>query len=162
MSKTNDWQETLRLANEDLSPRGITITVENNEGFFSVNIGEIPFAENFYEDELVECISDAWAHARIIVCERETKRIEKELEKSENIRYRKIHGWTHTDPALIYTCTEVAVYFHDNDRDEMLNVSNFPDGIDHFENMNGEFYVRDEDYDEAYRQLEEHDRENNN
>lgn len=158
MNRINDWQELLRLANEDLSPRGIAIKVEDDEGRYSVYIDGIPFAENYYEDELSECVNDAWAHARLIAHDREMKQIAKKQMDSETIQFRKVHGWTHTDPALIATCTEVAVYFHDTDRDEILNVDNY--GIDHFEDMNGEFYVHSDDYDEAYRQLEEHDREN--
>lgn len=160
MNRTDNWQEILRLANEDLSPRGIAIKVENDEGSYSVFIDGIPYAENYYEDELSDCVNDAWAHARIIAHEREMKLLVKKMEDSEVIRFRKVHGWTHDDPALIYTCTEVPVYFHDTDRDEIIKVDNFEDGIDHFENMNGEFYVRESDYDEAYRQLDEHDKEN--
>ena len=80
MNRINDWQELLRLANEDLSPRGIAIKVEDDEGRYSVDIDGIPFAENYYEDDLSECVNDAWAHARLIAHDREMKRILREQE----------------------------------------------------------------------------------
>lgn len=81
MNRTDNWQETLRLANEDLEKNGIAIKVENDEGNYSVFIDGIPYAENYYEDELSDCVNDAWAHARIIAHEREIKRILREQEE---------------------------------------------------------------------------------
>lgn len=71
-NKVNNWEELLKLANEDLKAYGCQISVyktEDSEDFWQVDIDVIGmptdcFAENYNEDELSECINDAWAHAR--------------------------------------------------------------------------------------------------
>lgn len=71
-NKVNDWKELLKLANEDLKAYGCQISVyktEDSEDFWQVDIDVIGmptdcFAENYNEDELSECINDAWTHAR--------------------------------------------------------------------------------------------------
>jgi len=72
--------------------------------------------------------------------------------------FRKVHGGTHDDPALLYSLTDASVYFHNEETDTMENIDN-PAGIDAYADKRGEFYVRAEDYDNAYQQLYEHDRE---
>ena len=72
--------------------------------------------------------------------------------------YRRIHGWTHDDPALLYNNTEVSVYFYDSTTNTVENIDNYA-GIDAYENREGFFLVKSDEYEEAYRQLEEHDRE---
>ena len=75
--------------------------------------------------------------------------------------YTHVHGWTHNDPALIYNNTEIDVFIYDSEKNTVENIEN-PDneaGIDGYEGRNGFFLVRTEDYDEAYRQMEKHDRE---
>lgn len=72
--------------------------------------------------------------------------------------YHRVHGWTHDDPALLYNNTEVDVFFYDNKTNTVENIDNEA-GIDAYENRDGFFLVRAEDYDEAYRQLAEHDQE---
>ncbi len=84
---------------------------------------------------------------------------EKVFEKDDKgieTEYRRIHGWTHDDPALIYSNTKVSVYFYDDTTNTIENIDN-PAGIDAYENRQGFFLVLAMDYDEAYRQLEEHD-----
>ena len=71
--------------------------------------------------------------------------------------YTRIHGWTHDDPALIYANTEIAVYFYDSEKKTVENIDN-ANGIDSYEDRKGFFLVRSDEYSEAYRQLEEHDR----
>ena len=71
-NKVNNWKELLKLANEDLKAYGCQISVyktEDSEDFWQVDIDVIgmptdSFAENYNEDELSECINDAWTHAR--------------------------------------------------------------------------------------------------
>lgn len=74
-NKVNDWRELLKLANEDLKAYGCQLSVykkEDSEDFWQVDIDVIGmphmptdcFAENYNEDELSECINDAWAHVR--------------------------------------------------------------------------------------------------
>lgn len=81
---------------------------------------------------------------------------EKDVEGSE-VAYRRVHGWTHDGPALLYSNTDVNVYFYDSEKNTVENIDN-PAGIDAYENRKGFFLVKSEDFDEAYRQLEEHDR----
>jgi len=71
--------------------------------------------------------------------------------------YTRIHGWTHDDPALIYANTEIDVYFYDSEKKTVENIDN-ANGIDSYEDREGFFLVRSDEYSEAYRQLEEHDR----
>lgn len=66
MNKYNDWQTMLVMANEDLGKFGYSILiVEPEEGFYNCEIrmdGELieTYAENYYEDELSDLITDAW------------------------------------------------------------------------------------------------------
>lgn len=161
----SDWQGQLQLANKDLAEHDARIEVNDCEFVYAVDIivgdERTNFAENYYEDELSESISDAWVHALTLVRMKEEKERQAQFLRDELLIFRKVHGWTHGDPALIYGCTEIPVFFHNAESNEVVSVDNKPGGIDHFENMNGEFYVLFDDYDEAYRQLEEHDKENN-
>ena len=72
--------------------------------------------------------------------------------------YRHVHGWTHDDPALLYCNTEISVYFYDSEKNTVENIDNVA-GIDAYEDRKGFFLVREDEYDEAYRQLEAHDAE---
>ena len=69
MNRINNWQETLRLANEDLKRYDAAIAVSDDVGFYTIEIiindERIVFAENYYEDELGESVNDAWVHARL-------------------------------------------------------------------------------------------------
>lgn len=109
MNRINDWHELLRLANEDLSPHGIAIRVKQEDGCFSVLIGDIPFAENYYEDELSECINDAWAHARIIAHDREMKRL---------IQQQK--EWSRAFPVITIDRDELLAYGFDGNQPDSV------------------------------------------
>lgn len=74
----------------------------------------------------------------------------------EEEHYRHVHGWTHDDPALLYGNTETEVFFYDKKENTVENIEN-PAGIDAYENREGFFLVRAGQYEEAYRQLQEHD-----
>lgn len=150
MNRYDDWQSLLRLANENLTQYGKTISVTNNDGFYAVSINEVIFAENYYEDELADTINDAWAHARIM------KKMEDEAAflRNETVSFRVVHGWTHDEPALIWSITDIELYFHDTDTDSIEKVR---DSIDFYQDRNGRFMVRSEDYDKAYQQIYEHD-----
>ena len=146
--------------NEDLKQYGREIQVVQceNSCTFSIDVltvgadggirGITTFAEGLYEDDLPDTVSDCWAHVRVTA----TTRV-----GNDDILYKFVPGWTHDLPALIAGITEVSLYFHDNDTDTMECVDNNPAGIDAYANRNGSFYVRAEDYDEALRQIEEHD-----
>lgn len=66
MNRCNDWQTILKLANEDLEKFDYSLLiVEPEEGFYNCEIrkdGELveTYAENYYEDELSDLITEAW------------------------------------------------------------------------------------------------------
>lgn len=77
---------------------------------------------------------------------------------SDTVEYVKIHGWTHDDPALIYSNTDIDVFFYDSGRNTVENIDNEA-GIDAFQDRKGFFLVKSVDYDEAYHKLKAHDLE---
>lgn len=81
---------------------------------------------------------------------------ERELDMPEHIIFQKVHGWTHDDPALVQSLTEYALYFKDEHTDSIEPVE---DSIDEFEDRRGSFYMRADEYDKAFDEIEEHDRQ---
>ena len=71
MNRYNDWQGLLEMANEDLGKFGYSLLiVEPEEGFYNCEIhkdGELveTYAENYYEDELSDLITDAWHDTKL-------------------------------------------------------------------------------------------------
>lgn len=70
MEKNNNWSDLLLMANKDLQKTGMEIeVVKNIDDYYTINIkdGENTscFADNYFEDDLLEVINDAWANARI-------------------------------------------------------------------------------------------------
>ena len=68
-NRVNPWEKILKLANKDLNPQKVYINVNpNGDGSYNVEIVDNGnaecYADGYYEDELGECINDAWAHAR--------------------------------------------------------------------------------------------------
>ena len=161
MNKRNDYIGLLEMANDELKDLGMEIKVyENEKGLYSVDIVErkedgafstTPFAENYYEDELSDCVSDAWSQARIMD-ENNKRRI---ALKEQLISFRIVNGWTHDMPALIYSLTSIDLYFHDFDTDGIEKVD--AGSIDCYAERNGEFCVHVDDYDLAEQQIYEHD-----
>ena len=75
MNIRNDWEATLKMANEDLKEHGMEIIVrgdgpgmEVDSDYYTVFIKEGDeedvFADNYFAEELGEVVNDAWAHAR--------------------------------------------------------------------------------------------------
>ena len=68
MNTHNDWKNLLSIFNEDLEKTGYSLfIVEPEEGFYDCEIlknGELveTYAENYYEDELSDLITDAAHH----------------------------------------------------------------------------------------------------
>lgn len=68
MNRYNDWKNELRIANEYLDKTGYSLLItEPEEGCYDCEIwlnGEKidTYAENYYEDELADLITDAWSH----------------------------------------------------------------------------------------------------
>lgn len=155
-NRINDWQSLLEFANEELAQYGyaIRVEVEDEGASYCVKVnngnGWNLYASGFYDDELSMCINDCWASARQEIIG---------LNKgSELFVYRKVHGWTHDAPALIFSITETALFFRDNDG-TIESVDDNPGGIDAYENREGSFCVVADEYDYAFKQIEEH---NNN
>ena len=71
MNRYNDWQGLLKMANEDLDKFGYSLLmVEPEEGFYNCEIrkdGNLveTYAENYYEDELSDLITDAWHDTKL-------------------------------------------------------------------------------------------------
>lgn len=69
-NRINNWQELLKLANDELKKHDckIRVVLDVVDGGYDVDIYKgvecFPFASNYFEDELSDCINDAWAHAR--------------------------------------------------------------------------------------------------
>lgn len=68
MNRRNDWENLLRISNEDLEKKGYSLLLtEDNEGYYSCEVwknGEKlgVYAENYWEDELSDLITEAWHH----------------------------------------------------------------------------------------------------
>ena len=122
------------------------------------------------ENEQVECILNMQDLHAALSNEQATNHVDKESvtvsDDNESVtvkglygvetNYRRISGWTHDDPALIYSNTEVSVYFYDSEKHTVEDIENEA-GIDAYENRQGFFLVLADQYNEAYWQLKEHD-----
>ena len=128
----------------------------DNPTLFSVDIltinerGEIDYiltyAENYREEELLDVLTEAWA---------DVQRSEDEKVLNQDfIRYRKVPGWTHDLPALIFNFTEVPLFFYDKRKGTVEVVRN---SVDKYDKRDGYFCVSPEDYTIALRQIEDHD-----
>lgn len=68
MNTHNDWENLLRICNEDLEKTGYSLLLtEDEEGYYSCEIwkdGKMlgTYAENYWEDELTDLITDATHH----------------------------------------------------------------------------------------------------
>ena len=66
MNKHNDWETTLKYANEDLEKYGYSLLLtEDEEGYYNLEVwknGEFfdIYAENYWEDELTDLLTEAW------------------------------------------------------------------------------------------------------
>lgn len=74
----------------------------------------------------------------------------------EVFSYRRVHGWTHDTPALICSLTEYALYFRNPDG-TIECVDDHEEGIDYYEDREGDFCILEENYEPALMQIEEHD-----
>ena len=69
MNRHNDWENLLRIANEDLEKKGYSLLLtEDSEGYYSCEVWKNGkklevYAENYWEDELSDLITEAWHHA---------------------------------------------------------------------------------------------------
>ena len=73
MNTRNDWQYILQLANEDLGLINYSILItEPEEGFYNCEIwkdGEMVelYAENYYENELSDLVTEVWHYINNIL-----------------------------------------------------------------------------------------------
>ena len=65
MNRRNDWENLLRYTNEDLEKTGYSLLItKDDEGYYGCEIwkdGKLVevYAENYFEDELSDLITDA-------------------------------------------------------------------------------------------------------
>ena len=70
MNRYNDWENLLRISNEDLEKTGYSLRiVADEDGYYSCEVwkdGKFvdTYAENYWEDELSDLITDAFHHIR--------------------------------------------------------------------------------------------------
>ena len=68
MNTHNDWENLLRIYNEDLEKTGYSLLLtEDEDGYYSCEVwknGKFidTYAENYWEDELSDLITDAAHH----------------------------------------------------------------------------------------------------
>lgn len=68
MNTHNDWENLLRICNEELEKTGYSLLLtEDEEEYYSCEIWKDGkmfgiYAENYWEDELTELITDAFHH----------------------------------------------------------------------------------------------------
>lgn len=149
-------------ANEKIKKYGKEIQIvqhTNEPQYFTVDIltiddkgeivGDYEFADNYFENELEEVVKDALNYVL------ETEKFDEE--HKDYICYRKVSGWTHDMPALIWSLTEFPLYFFDNQKLTVELVDDNETGIDAYENRDGYFCVLPEDYEAAIRQVNDHD-----
>ena len=66
MNRHNDWENLLRISNEDLKKTGYSIDiVQSEDGFYNCEIWKDGkrvevYAENYFEDELSDLVHDAF------------------------------------------------------------------------------------------------------
>lgn len=66
MNRYNDWENLLRISNENLEKTGYSIDiVQPEDGFYNCEIWKDGkrlevYAENYFEDELSDLVSDAF------------------------------------------------------------------------------------------------------
>ena len=73
MNTRNEWQNLLKIANEDLDKIGYSLLItEDEEGYYNCEIrkdGELVevFAENYFENELSDLVTEAWHYTNYIL-----------------------------------------------------------------------------------------------
>ena len=73
MNTRNEWQNLLKIANEDLDKIGYSLLiVGDEEGYYNCEIrkdGELVevFAENYFENELSDLVTEAWHYTNYIL-----------------------------------------------------------------------------------------------
>lgn len=141
-------------ANEDIKKYGKEIQIVRHEDepqYYSVRILDIDeegnstldleYADNFFEDELADCVNDAWANVR-----------EKENIKEDNdavISFRKVDNDLVN---IIFFELDVSLYFYDHNDGSVC----FVDDIEFFDDTNGDYCVYEVDYERTMRMVKEH------
>lgn len=142
------WQYLLEIVNDEIKPFDVEIFVEENGISYDIQIDDrsdifrVDYVQDVNEECLLHEITELWNTIKNNLRER----------FGEFVGFRKIHGNTHTDPALIQGLTDVELYF----RFTNGNIVRVED-IDKFVGFEGDFFVNALDYGEAYWQLTRHD-----
>lgn len=146
--KLRTYNREIQIVQHSYEPQyyAVQVVTLNSQGD-RVRIDD--FADNYYEHELADCVDDAFDYIieQLVFSQRNAK----------YLCYRKLDGWTHGTPALVQSLTEFPVFFHDDEKDTVENISDNAGGIDAYENRHGFFCVHPEDYELALRQINDHD-----
>ena len=147
------WQYLLDIVNECIEPFNIKIFVEENGGSsYNIEIDDnsdifrVDYEQDILEENLQHKISELWETIKRNLSER----------FSEFIGFRKIHGDNHEDPALIWSFSDVDLYFLP--QTGVFDSSfEWVKDINDYEDVAGTFYVRTFDYVDAYWDVTLHD-----
>ena len=144
------YDKELQIVRHEDGYYGLDILTINPDGNAETGtVKEIEtYAENYFENELEELVRDAYHFVR--------ENEEFKRENDELFCYRIIHGGTHGMPALIYTLTEFSVFFRYKDG-TIENIDKHDEGIDYYENEEGDFCMLADEYEIAVRHVEDHD-----
>lgn len=143
------WQYLLEIVNDEIKPFDVEIFVKENGISYDIQIDDrldflfrVDYVQDVNEESLLHEITELW------------ERIKNNLRErfGEFIGFRKIHGDNHGDPALVWSLTDVDLFYK-------LPNGNFEkvDDINDYEDHEGEFYVRSFDYGQAFWIITLHD-----
>lgn len=148
------WNDILKKANTELAKHNIKICVEQNDNdLYSVwieyNGWRFYFACNYDSENLFYYqVLGAIYHAHEMAFN----------DGDEFVSYRKIHGDTHGEPAIVLAFSnDIDVYFRNKENGTMELVQEIDDYDEAYYAGIGEFYVRTEDYEKAMRVIEAND-----
>lgn len=144
------------MTNEMLKKYRAEIIVEEDEDEIDSFTVRVKDGERSRRDELFSTCIPQDELIEVIYQAAESVRIHDRQLNGEYVILKKVHGWTHDDPALIETLTVVPVYFLHKEGGLSI-VGDDEAGIDGYTNSDGIFLVLEEDYEKAYRQVYDHD-----
>lgn len=91
MNRTNNWKELLGHANEELKPKGYSIRItRDGSGCYSCKVYKgrkllETYAENYYEDELSDLVTEAWHDVLALLPENKTWKVKLTAKQLETI-----------------------------------------------------------------------------
>ena len=91
MNRTNNWKELLSHANEELKPKGYSIRIiRDGSGCYTCKVYKgrkllETYAENYYEDELSDLVTEAWHDVLALLPENKTWKVKLGAKQLETI-----------------------------------------------------------------------------